>query len=126
MDNIRIYQLAMNQIAKETAGFEGLGRRSPATTLSTPPPVLFKRFNSGSFSNSSFSPSVASSSMSQTPPSQLSILVTGNQFSREVVLDLASNSIALKRELVTIIGKEENNIRMIDGGKEFMEALSTI
>lgn len=190
MDNIRIYQLAMNQIAKETAGFEGLGRRSPATTLSTPPPVLFKRFNSGSFSNSSFSPSVASSSMSQTPPSQpsnmsftppsrevsfsgtlfalsgqlaefsqgefgsqlitkrvsegsdmerdlvwselrlpgslVSILVTGNQFSREVVLALASNSIALKRELVTIIGKEENNIRMIDGGKEFMEALSTI
>jgi len=190
MDNIRIYQLAMNQIAKETASFEGLGRRSTTTTFSTPPPVLLKQFNSGSFSNSSFSPSVASSSMSQTPPSQpsnmsftppsrevsfsgtlfalsgqlaefsqgefgsqlitkrvsegsdmerdlvwselrlpgslVSILVTGNQFSREVVLALASNSIALKRELVTIIGKEENNIRMIDGGKEFMEALSTI
>ena len=60
------------------------------------------------------------------PGSLVSILVTGNQFSREVVLALASNSIALKRELVTIRGKEENNIRMIDGGKEFMEALSTI
>ena len=189
MDNIRIYQLAMNQIAKETASFEGLGRRSTTSTFSTstPPPVLFKQFNSGSFSNSSFSPSVASSSMSQTPPSQpsnmsftppsrevsfsgtlfalsgqlaefsqgefgsqlitkrvsegsdmerdlvwselrlpgslVSILVSGNQFSREVVLALASSSIALKRELVTTIGKEEKNIRMIEGGKEFIEAL---
>jgi len=187
MDNIRIYQLAMNQIAKETASFEGLGRRSTTTTFSTPPPVLLKQFNSGSFSNSSFSPSVASSSMSQTPPSQpsnmsftppsrevsfsgtlfalsgqlaefsqgefgsqlitkrvsegsdmerdlvwselrlpgslVSILVSGNQFSREVVLALASSSIALKRELVTTIGKEEKNIRMIEGGKEFIEAL---
>jgi len=187
MDNIRIYQLAMNQIAKETASFEGLGRSSTTTTFSTPPPVLLKQFNSGSFSNSSFSPSVASSSMSQTPPSQpsnmsftppsrevsfsgtlfalsgqlaefsqgefgsqlitkrvsegsdmerdlvwselrlpgslVSILVSGNQFSREVVLALASSSIALKRELVTTIGKEEKNIRMIEGGKEFIEAL---
>ena len=189
LDTIRIYQLAMNKIAKETAGFEGLGGNSPSNNFSTPPPVLFKRFNSGSFSSSSFSPSVASSSMSQTPPSQpsnmsftppsrevsfsgtlfalsgqlaefsqgefgsqlitkriaegsemerdlvwaelrlpgslVSILIGGNQFSREVVLALASNSLALRKELVTTIGKEEKTIRMIDGGKEFLEELSS-
>ena len=59
------------------------------------------------------------------PGSLVSILVSGNQFSREVVIALASNSVALKRELVTTIEKEEKNIRMIEGGREFMEALSS-
>ena len=188
MSTMRIYQVAMNKIAKETAGFEGLGEKSP-TNFSTPPPIFFKRFNSGSFSNSSFSPSVASSSLSQTPPSNssnssfsppsrevsfsgtlfalsgqlaefsqgefgsqlitkrisegsdmerdlvwtelrlpgslVSILVSGNQFTREVVLTLASNSLALRKELVSTIEKEEKTIRMLEGGKEFLEELSS-
>jgi len=188
MNTMRIYQVAMNRIAKETAGFEGLGEKS-STNFSTPPPVFFKRFNSGSFSNSSFSPSVASSSLSQTPPSHssnmsftppsrevsfsgtlfalsgqlaefsqgefgsqlitkrisegsdmerdlvwtelrlpgslVSILVTGNQFTREVVLALASNSLALRKELVTTVEKEEKTIRMLEGGKEFLEEFSS-
>merc|ERR1719480_677745 len=171
----------MNKIAKETAGFEGLGQKSCSSNSSTPPPVFFKRFNSGSFSNSSFSPSVASSSLSQTPPSHssnmsftppsrevsfsgtlfalsgqlaefskgefgsqlitkkisegsdmerdlvwtelglpgslVSILVSGNQFTREVVLALASNSLALRKELITTIEKEEKTICMLEGGK---------
>ena len=190
MEAIRIYQVAINKVAKETEGFEGLGGKSPPSNFSTPPPVFFKRFNSGSFSNSSFSPSAASLSISQTPPSQssnlsftppsrevsfsgtlfalsgqlaefsqgefgsqlitkrisegsdmerdlvwselrlpgslVSILVSGNQFSKEVVLALANNSLALRKELVTTIGKEEKTIRMIEGGKEFFEELSSI
>jgi len=189
MNTMRVYQVAMNKIAKETAGFEGLGEKSSSTNFSNPPPVFFKRFNSGSFSNSSFSPSVASSSLSQTPPSHssnlsftppsrevsfsgtlfalsgqlaefsqgefgsqlitkrisegsdmerdlvwtelrlpgslVSILVTGNQFTREVVLALASNSLALRKELVTTVEKEEKTIRMLEGGKEFLEEFSS-
>ena len=189
MNTMRIYQVAMNKIAKETAGFEGLGDKSSLTNFSTPPPVFFKRFNSGSFSNSSFSPSVASSSLSQTPPSHssnlsftppsrevsfsgtlfalsgqlaefsqgefgsqlitkrisegsdmerdlvwtelrlpgslVSILVSGNQFTREVVLALASNSLALRKEIVTTIEKEEKTIRMLEGGKEFLAEFSS-
>ena len=189
MEAIRIYQVAINKVAKETEGFEGLGGKSPPSNFSTPPPVFFKRFNSGSFSNSSFSPSAASLSISQTPPSQssnlsftppsrevsfsgtlfalsgqlaefsqgefgsqlitkrisegsdmerdlvwselrlpgslVSILVSGNQFSKEVVLALANNSLALRKELVTTIGREEKTIRMIEGGKEFIEELSS-
>jgi len=189
MNTMRIYQVAMNKIAKETDGFEGLGEKSSSTNFSTPPPVFFKRFNSGSFSNSSFSPSVASSSLSQTPPSHssnlsftppsrevsfsgtlfalsgqlaefsqgefgsqlitkrisegsdmerdlvwtelrlpgslVSILASGNQFTREVILALASNSLALRKELVTTIEKEEKTIRMLEGGKEFLEEFSS-
>ena len=60
------------------------------------------------------------------PGSLVSILVSGNQFSKEVVLALANNSLALRKELVTTIGREEKTIRMIEGGKEFFEELSSI
>ena len=186
METIKLYKDAMYKVAKETEDFEGLS--SPKGY--SPPPMFSKRFDSGSFTSSGFSPSVASSSMSQTPPSQssnksftppsrevsfsgtlfalsgqlaefsqgefgsqliikrisegsdmerdlvwselrlpgslVSILLQGNKFSREVILALSRNSLALRMELSNTVVKEERVIRNTEGGEEFLVELSSL
>ena len=59
------------------------------------------------------------------PGSLVSILLQGNKFSREVILALARNSLALRMELSNTVVKEERVIRNTEGGEEFLVELSS-